>query len=812
MDKPADEEESTAATGPAIIRDRRDTIPGTSALGFWFWLFGIILPAITLLIELVTHCCAEAVFDPIPTIWHTALISLVPLANFLIYRDTLRTEPRVPRWLAILSGSAIAVSLYYTILFGPVTPFAALGILWFGLGLLPLASLFSFIAILRAVRKISIDAQPQKILQPVMIGLALGSVALAVLELPRYVTRVTLHRASAGDPDSRGSAIQQLRSFGSRDILLRACYEPWRRNLGSLDTTGWLASYTGLNSVPTDSARRVYFEVTGKAFNSVEPPALRSRGNLNFFDQFSFDDGQGGDAVGVRLAHLHLENSRIDTHIDPASALSYTEWTLVFKNQARNQAEARFQTLLPPAGVVSRLTLWVNGEPQEAAFAATAKVKAAYKNVVQVQRRDPVLVTSTGPDRVLVQCFPVPPGGEIKIRLGITSPLQPDLNDASRATNWMPRIIERNFNIAKLFRHALWVQSPEPLATAIPGLDSEIADGEEGHALTGTLSHEVYNAPSTSITATGLRPGTAVWTEDPFKPGTAIVRQAATEENRPHEHLVIVLDTSTGMAPDWDNVKSSILSFVQKHTATLVLAGDDPSVHEGASEITSALFKLKATGGKDNATALLKALGKARGIPDSAVVWVHAAQPFLLADAGLLEQTLERSFSSRPIYSFATEQGPDLVTASLHQHTDLRSATRGIELDAFLAQLTTVVESSTHRYTRQAMETPIPTGAEKVWDHLARYWAFTETMQQYRDSRRDEKNTIAPAAAALAAEYQLVTPFSGAVVLETKRDFEAAGLDQLDPSSTPSIPSIPEPGSTSLILLALASMLLRRTR
>ena len=660
MDKAADAEESTAATGPAIIRDRRDTTPGTQALGFWFWLFGIILPAITLLIELVTHCCAEAVFDPIPTIWHTALISLVPLANFLIYRDTLRPEPRVPRWLAILTGTAIAVSLYYTILFGPVTPFAALGILWFGLGLLPLASLFSFIAILRAVRKISIDAQPQKILQPVMIGLALGSVALAVLELPRYVTRVCLHRASAGDPDSRSSAIQQLRSFGSRDILLRACYEPWRRNLGSLDTSGWLASYTGLNSVPTDSARRVYFEVTGMAFNSVEPPALRSRGNLNFFEQFSFDDGQGGDAVGVRLAHLHLENSRIDTHIDPASALSYTEWTLVFKNQARNQAEARFQTLLPPDGVVSRLTLWVNGEPQEAAFAATAKVKAAYKNVVKVQRRDPVLVTSTGPSRVLVQCFPVPPGGEIKIRLGITSPLQPDLNDTSRATTWMPRIIERNFNIAKLFQHALWVQSPEPLATAIPGLDSEIADGEEGHALTGTLSHEVYNAPSTSITASGLRPGTAVWTEDPFNAGTAIIRQSAAEENLPHEHLVIVLDTSTGMAPVWDKVKSSILSFVQKHPATLVLAGDVPSVHEGAGEIASALFKLKAAGGKDNATALLKGLAKARGISDSAVVWIHAGQPFLLADAGLLEQTLERSFSSRPIYSFATEQGQTL--------------------------------------------------------------------------------------------------------------------------------------------------------
>ncbi len=77
--------------------------------------------------------------------------------------------------------------------------------------------------------------------------------------------------------------------------------------------------------------------------------------------------------------------------------------------------------ILPPGGVVSRLTLWVDGEEREAAYAGRAKVKKAYKKVVE-RRRDPVLVTTCGKDRILVQCFPVPSnGGTMKIKVGITT-------------------------------------------------------------------------------------------------------------------------------------------------------------------------------------------------------------------------------------------------------------------------------------------------------------------------------------------------------------------------------------------------------
>ena len=53
----------------------------------------------------------------------------------------------------------------------------------------------------------------------------------------------------------------------------------------------------------------------------------------------------------------------------------------------------------------------------------------------------------------------------------------------------------------------------------------------------------------------------------------------------------------------------------------------------------------------------------------------------------------------------------------------------------------------------------------------------------------------------LAALYQLVTPVSGAVVLETKEQFQQAGLTPVDAAT---VPSVPEPATWALLLLAFA--------
>src|SRR6185295_4904839 len=216
----------------------------------------------------------------------------------------------------------------------------------------------------------------------------------------------------------------------------------WAENL---DLITWLFSHG--RAVSDTDARDIYYRVTGNAFNTRPPPQIyTARGRWNVLEEeFTWDGDQGGDAVAGRVKGVSLVNSREDGLIDADAALAYVEWTLEFKNVSTLQREARAQILLPPGGVVSRLTLWINGEEREAAFGGRSQVREAYQSVV-TQRRDPVLVPTCGPDRVMLQCFPVPPdGGLMKARIGITAPLI--LTQSGEAALPWPCFLERNFTI-----------------------------------------------------------------------------------------------------------------------------------------------------------------------------------------------------------------------------------------------------------------------------------------------------------------------------------------------------------------------------
>jgi hypothetical protein len=92
-----------------------------------------------------------------------------------------------------------------------------------------------------------------------------------------------------------------------------------------------------------------------------------------------------------------------------------------------------------------------------------------------------------------------------------------------------------------------------------------------------------------------------------------------------------------------------------------------------------------------------------------------------------------------------------------------------------------------------------------VSDQLARWYAWKQVKKASTGSPDRDK------LAKLAAKYQLVTPVSGAVVLETKEDYKRFGLKQVDVDTAPSVPGIPEP-STALLVLIGSLMVWRRAR
>ena len=113
---------------------------------------GILLPAITLVFESLTHMCAQGFFDPVPTVAHVFAIAAVPLANgfslwVLARGDGTRIE-------AVMFGQAFAVAIagLYALMFARIMPLAINALVGgMIIGILPLAPLLSLIASVRAL-------------------------------------------------------------------------------------------------------------------------------------------------------------------------------------------------------------------------------------------------------------------------------------------------------------------------------------------------------------------------------------------------------------------------------------------------------------------------------------------------------------------------------------------------------------------------------------------------------------------------------------------------------------------------------------
>jgi hypothetical protein len=62
-------------------------------------------------------------------------------------------------------------------------------------------------------------------------------------------------------------------------------------------------------------------------------------------------------------------------------------------------------------------------------------------------------------------------------------------------------------------------------------------------------------------------------------------------------------------------------------------------------------------------------------------------------------------------------------------------------------------------------------------------------------------------AVALATQYRLVTPVSGAVVLETQRQYDESRLTPVSQATVPTIPTVPEPHEWALMIIACGGLI-----
>lgn len=823
----ASREDGKAANvnAPGASQTQFKTAPGPALA-----IFGVVLPTISIVVELCTRACARSFFDPMPTWWYVLLAASVPAVNALIISQIRRGLRHRPQLLMAANAVAITVAAFYAVAFVPLLLPGVVAVFFFGFGLLPMGPLFALVAaICCRCRLASFFGKSRRTAGAQLLGFAVAVAFLGALEFPNIAARIGLELADSPNLAVQAKGMRLLRSVGSEATMLRACYERPRK---FTNLAAFLISPE--NPVHQKEARTIFFRVTGKPFNSVPPPRLyHSAGRWNALDELAwdFDEGLGGATVAGRVRGLDLVGSRLDGRIHSQAGLAYLEWTFEFANHSSRQREARAQILLPPAGVVSRLTLWVNGEEREAAFAGRAQTRAAYREVAVRQRRDPVLVTTSGPNRILIQCFPIPPnGGAMKVRIGITAPLT--MSDPRNGRLPLPKIIERNFRLPPNLEHALWIESgsklSSPLENLKPGVirkksaNGETAPFNEISLLRGQLANAALlsnraalriRLPEASIRVrtAGFNPNGSRNAEKTENNGAVILQDLVADPPLGLDRLAIIIDGSIGMTPFHQEIARSLAQLPPSIELFLIHASNEQTVNKNGRNsagkpiskdaAAAKVHRLQAVGGQDNLDGLVRAWDLASAGQKGAVLWIHGPQPVTLSSNAALRQRLERSPTHPQLFEMQTTAGPNRL---LEQLAGVQSLPRFDSLENDLADWFRQLgaETGPWRFQRRAVSLDAIPGLDevpKVTDHVRRLYAADqiETIA----SKGDRKKAVQ-----MAGQHQLVTSVSGAVVLETKEQFARAGLSPVNPAE---VPVIPEPSSWLLLILGLCLGMLR---
>ena len=499
----------------------------------------------------------------------------------------------------------------------------------------------------------------------------------------------------------------------------------------------------------------------------------------------------------------------MDAVAEPEASVVYCEWTLEFKNVSGEQREARAQIALPPGAVVSRLTLWINGEEREAAFGGRSQVREAYQQVAVVRRRDPVLVTTCGPDRILMQCFPVPArGGVMKVRLGITAPLV--LESPAMGRFAWPQFIERNFGIPAELNDALWIESSAPVQ-GNQLLNSTNAVAGRPFALRASVADSKFSEGPQTVVVSRRSDVLSVWS--PTDANGRVIQQDIEPVTRvTPARLVVVVDGSARMRAHVRDLAKVLSAWPATNDIAVLLAADTPRLLSGAPQPASAqllktigdgLSEAAFTGGQDNLPALEQACALAAVVEHGAVLWIHETEPVLLSTETALRQQLERAPSGFEFFELQTGTGPDRIVERLDGLSAVRQVPRFGSVGSDITRLLAALSGKTPQYelSRKQMEaSQVAANGTRGSEHITRLWARDEATRLTAARDRDD-------AVKLATGHQIVTPLTGAVVLESQQQYSQHDLKPVDPKT---VPVVPEPASGALIVLGVLTLLARR--
>jgi hypothetical protein len=324
------------------------------------------------------------------------------------------------------------------------------------------------------------------------------------------------------------------------------------------------------------------------------------------------------------------------------------------------------------------------------------------------------------------------------------------------------------------------------------------------------LSDKELSDPATYIVIEQQSPFQPVLAVDAKSGQSNVIKQTLETIHYQFKRLVLVIDTSASMDVVKEDLVTALKTVPVETEWSVIVAGDD--IQEiAAGKISSPQFKTLINalkdkdfkGGRDNVPALRRALELAAQQSSSVILWVHGPQPVMLQSAESLRHGWERDANGPLLFDIQVTKGRNHIMEKLDGITAVNKVPRtGPFLNDFEHWLEVLGSGKTvYNYQRKIDNSnEKPAGDEQGPSHVVRLWAYDEIIRLLTQ----QNNKARSKAIELAAKYHLVTPVSGAVVLETQQQYDQAGLEPVEPGS---VPTIPEPETWAMLIISLFMLL-----
>jgi hypothetical protein len=402
----------------------------------------------------------------------------------------------------------------------------------------------------------------------------------------------------------------------------------------------------------------------------------------------------------------------------------------------------------------------------------------------------------------MLQCFPVPANGTMKVKVGMSAPM---LIRDDKAYLWLPRIAQSNFEIEDGLEHLVWAESPAPLEADLEELKD--VGTEDVFALKGAIASAVLdNAWAGALMMQAPHLSTRRFQATLGDTRAEMILSSEVTASTPPDDVWIVVDTSASMAEAEVNWNDFVHAFPEHVSLHAIAAQADVPQWEGddRAALVRWIEDLKFRGAGDPIPALTGAWLEA--VPkDGWVIWIHGPLPFDVSSNASLEQALNRRppGAQSGIYHVAAVAGPNRVVENFGWMGGLRAVSLVGGVQANLERLATagLVEEVQRSFRLLDLEAPPVVDAEEASEHVVRLAVNDAIAQELAMGNDTASNELIQ----LAAAHRLVTPVSGAVVLEQRQQYERHGLNPN--ANRNAIAAIPEPEEWALIIIAVASCL-----